>query len=40
VRVSLKTAQVAEARVRRDAFFAQLPGGEVILRAFARATAA
>jgi hypothetical protein len=40
VRASLKTANLHEARQRRDAFFAQLPGGEAILRMFANASAA
>jgi hypothetical protein len=40
VRASLKTANLHEARQRRDAFFTQIPGGETILRMFARASAA
>jgi hypothetical protein len=40
VRASLKTANLHEARQRRDAFFAQLPGGDVILRMFSGASAA
>lgn len=40
VRASLKTANLHEARQRRDAFFAQLPGGQEILRMFAGASAA
>lgn len=40
IRASLKTANLNEARQRRDAFFAQLPGGDAILRMFSGASAA